>query len=113
MTDNELIARFMAIHVAMHGLVLYRSDEDGYIDFAGGAEPYCPDRRWNDLMPVVHKIKKDQHNPNEMFMGTTVDRHLQYSRVTDLPISLPIQIVYDRVVEFIKWYNEQTKWKVK
>lgn len=64
---------------------------------------------WNYIMPVVTKIKNMQHDPNEMFMGTTLDRKRAFERVTDLPIWTPIKLLHERVVEFIKWYNEQSK----
>lgn len=64
---------------------------------------------WGWIMPVVAKIKKDKHDPSQMFMGTTWERDIQYRSVCDTPIYTPIETVWAKVVEFIKWYNQQAK----
>jgi hypothetical protein len=101
-TDNELIAEFMKLDKHPNNERAYWiEDEDCYLTF----DNLQFHRSWNQLMPVVHKIKKDRHNPNEMFMGTTLERYCAYSTVTELPIWASIDSVHSRVVEFIKWYN--------
>ena len=79
--------------------------------------PYNSD--WNLLMPVVRQIKTMQHNPNKMFMGTTLERSIEFNRVAELPIYTSIKLIYERVIDFIKWYNvqlsevgEQTVYKI-
>ena len=68
---------------------------------------------WDWLMPVVDKIMLMQGNPNEMFMGATLERGVMFDSVTNLPITYPRGMVIDKIVAFIKWYNEQVKNKTK
>lgn len=58
---------------------------------------------WNWLMPVVEKIQK--------LYEECVDYNNQmpgdyYYKVLDKGISTPREIIYQAVVEFIKWYNQ-------
>lgn len=62
---------------------------------------------WDWLMPVVAKIKNMKHDPKECFMGTTLERHIEFSNVTELPIYTPIATVFQAVVSFIQWYQNQ------
>ncbi len=93
MKDNKLIAEFMGIEV---------KDDDAYldevkamrksgihIDFNGYTTSELKyHTSWDWLMPVVHKIKGT--SGQSIFM---------------MEIGLPIEYVYERVVEFIKQYN--------
>jgi hypothetical protein len=111
-TDNELIAEFMGIQVRQGPGVLYPCDEDGMIDWVN-AEPYWPDKDWNDLMPVVEKIDKLYHETfpgNEEFIRRVLAKEEPidgpYMNVIALPLATPITEVHQVVVSFIKWYNE-------
>ena len=93
MKDNKLIAEFMGIEV---------KDDDAYldevkamrksgihIDFNGYTTSELKyHTSWDWLMPVVHKSKGT--SGQSIFM---------------MEIGLPIEYVYERVVEFIKQYN--------
>ena len=92
-TDNQLIAEFMGDNRSRR---LYRTS-------------------WDWLMPVVEKIEK-LYSVN--FPPDFVQRLLsgekeiidhQYMDVIALPLATPISEVYDNVVIFIKWYNQQPK----
>lgn len=107
MSDNEFIAEFM-------GFALYKDDgeiriynvpegEDlKYKAFKLSHVKFAYDTSWDWLMPVVEKmvdIGLSKTEPDdvvsmvEKFSGTS--------------IICPRQGVYERVVEFIKWYNNQ------
>ncbi len=60
---------------------------------------------WHHLMPVVQKIYKFLENNFLDDFWTTKGIYWQHSRFNSMPIYTPIDIVYKRVVEFIKWYN--------
>jgi len=60
---------------------------------------------WDWLMPVVVKIKHMQHDPKEMFMGTTFEREIAFNTITKIPIYTSIELVHKQIVSFIKWYN--------
>ena len=53
---------------------------------------------WDWLVPVVKKIL-DLNNMSELYKRMT--------RVTESLIYLDIQILFEEVVKFIKWYNSQ------
>lgn len=106
--DNELIAEFMGLNVSMFGPVLYLSDEDGMIDFKNDAEPYWPDRNWNQLMPVVEKIEQmtDIVYSFEIHIGASCRIYADGKEIETMDDG--IDGVYKAVVEFIRWYNSQT-----
>ena len=83
MNDNKLIAEFMG--------VVFHDDENQYYNadglHIGNTLQYHSS--WDWLMPVVHKIREDD-----------VDFDV-------LEIGLPIDEVYQAVVEFIKTYNDE------
>ncbi|HUN56448.1 MAG TPA: hypothetical protein VMU29_14940 [Smithella sp.] len=61
---------------------------------------------WNDLMLVVQKI--DSLMPPINLIddeGSSVARH--YIEVTLLPICTPLSEVRQKVVEFVRWYEQQ------
>lgn len=107
-TDNELISEFY------EGIVF---DEDGYCTNPEQKYSWRPgcydtlkvenlqyDTSWNWLMPVVTKIYewgKEKHNGAYL-----ID---DWRRLSDLTIFANREAVYHRVVEFIKWYNENYK----
>lgn len=112
-SENELIAEFM--NLIRHSI----EDNDGYKEYEwydediingqyiNGFEPPPYNTSWDWLMPVVEKIRKMERDPNEMFMGTTVDRHLHFIAITEKKIICPIDFLHSEIVEFIKWYNSQ------
>ena len=80
MNDNKLIAEFMEVHEIMHdGYSEYDFDDNTLGVVAEDELQYHTE--WNWLMPVVEKIG---------------DENL---------LSIDIDIVYDRVVRFIKELN--------
>lgn len=98
MTDNQIFADFIGLKVRYFGKVLYACDDDGNIDFTGDAEVYCPDRDWNQLMPVVEKINHLQM-PDDFDWDTVRSMHEWLCQVS-------INNVYADAVTIIKWYNE-------
>lgn len=63
--------------------------------------------RLDHLLPIVQEIKRMKHDPKECFMGTTLERHIEFSKVTELPIYSPIVQVWSAVVNFAKWYQNK------
>jgi hypothetical protein len=111
MTDNELVAQFMGIKVRYSGPVLYKTDEDGYIDYVDGPGPYWPDIDWQQLMSVVEKIYTFECAVELKIMKLGVilmyeDKEGKINCFEDRSESL-IKDVYGKVIQFIKWYNEQ------
>ena len=108
--NNKLIAEFMGFRTGMTWL------EDGEYEtthsqqkwvesvlFCGwdNVKEFTPEEMlfhssWNWLMPVVEKIGKIE------FINT---KPLAYLMVVNTAITAPIETLYERVVEFIKWYN--------
>lgn len=124
MSDNELIAEFMGIHVRMFGSVLYISDEDGFIDFKNEAAPYWPNKSWNQLMPAVEKIAKIEtddiiRNGEDSYFDSYFTRTFGMInsetkefmvRINRSPLHQSASLInatYAAVVEFIKWHNKQ------
>ena len=81
---NKLIAEFM---------------NDPYI-WNEGTEDQNPqyDRYWNWLMPVINKIY------NERPSGKESDEVVK--RLSEWLPTANIKVVYDIVVEYLQWYNE-------
>lgn len=118
---NKLIADFMGLVYEPETEIYDSSSQDPpytrkerWLGFASGIvtpvyETLQYNSSWDWLMPVIRKMKSMQHDPNEMFMGTTLDRAMQFANVLERPIYAPINVIWLRVVEFIKWYNNQKK----
>ena len=83
MTDNKLIAEFMG------------ADPDKKTFFRTGEYVYFYDTSWDWLMPVVQKCF-DTQQPEEG----------QHYFINESLLTIKIEVVYDRVVEFIKEHNK-------
>lgn len=102
-----LVAKFTGI-VLIKGV--NKNGDEYYYYYNAEMQDYesLPDYdTWNEIIPIVHKIKNMQHDTKEMFMGTTFERKIEFENVTELPIYTPIETIFDRVVNFIIWYNDQ------
>jgi hypothetical protein len=93
-TNNKLIAEFLGIQIE-------EGQERIYINGLGTELiEYTFNTDWNWLMKAVEKCltKLDTYN-------VTTNEH--YNNIHDSLWSINITEVYNAVVEFIKWYNEQ------
>lgn len=99
MSDNEFIAGFMGIFFDESGKCTDPEQKYSW-------RPGCYDQlsvhhlqyadSWNWIMPVVHQVDKYRLTyPNEV------------SKVCDCKISIDLQHIYTKVVEFTKWYALQ------
>jgi hypothetical protein len=67
---------------------------------------------WNWLMEVVEKIEEIEGNRFKVEIYNNVCRiydHQEYDDVIDITDETKIEAVYNACVEFIKWYNKQSK----
>ena len=72
---------------------------------------------WNWLMSVVEKIENLQDENNcaiynvqiEQSFTEIIDNHTSETIIYDIDADSKIEAVYNTVIEFIKWYNEQNK----
>ena len=92
MEGNELIAKFMGLEKE-NGLYLFTTPMDDY-----KTDTLYFDTSWDWLMPVVSKITRD-----EQYIGNDYREHL----LDIVPYGL-IEDTYNAVVEFIKWYNNNS-----
>tara|TARA_R110002051_G_scaffold323505_3_gene417383 strand:+ start:124 stop:438 length:315 start_codon:yes stop_codon:yes gene_type:complete len=92
--NNKLIAEFMDLSIK-EGVCYYTDADDMFPMGIEVEAPYIPyDDYWNWLMPVVEKIKD---------MG--YDQQLD-NIDNVLTCDLRIENLYNAVVEFIKFYNQ-------
>jgi len=92
MKDNKLIAEFMELEVD-NGLYCYTTAMDDY-----KTDTLYFDSSWDWLMPVVERC-----------LSTDEKTDGQHYFINDSLLSCNIEVVHDRVVEFIKDYNEAIK----
>ena len=72
---------------------------------------------WNWLMRVVEKIENLQDENNcaiynvqiEQSFTEIIDNHTSETIIYNIDADSKIEAVYNIVIEFIKWYNEQNK----
>ena len=72
---------------------------------------------WNWLMSVVEKIENLQDENNcaiyniqiEQSFTEIIDNHTSETIIYNIDADSKIEAVYNTVIEFIKWYNEQNK----
>ncbi len=98
---NEMIGLFMEVpNVFIHPKwgAYQADDEEGSIDWIEGINTLDYHRDWRLLMPVVEKIST--------YILAYPD---QTKEVTDCKIIIRQDILYGRVVEFIKFLNSQPK----
>jgi hypothetical protein len=94
MKDNKIIAEFMGMELG--------DDKTMYYDDAENLHPPTPINElkyhtsWDWLMPVVLKCF-DTQQPEEG----------QHYFINESLLTMKIEVVYDRVVEFIKEYNKR------
>jgi len=88
MEDNELIAEFMGLQLH-DGMAVFDKT------FNEPPEQLQYDTSWDWLMPVVAKITN------------TTPMNQSWYDIKYRLLDADIDAVYKRVVEFIKWYNEQ------
>jgi hypothetical protein len=110
---NELIALFMGAlwgeHSKMWGIGKAKYIEVGKKQFVSAIEHHKPidlkyNSEWNWLMPVVEKIESLEFGIE--VVGNyckVIGANIQCSQPTKL------QATYKAVIEFIKWYNLNTK----
>ena len=88
MENNTLIAEFMG-----HPKIANDEDKRDYLE-----DCVKYHTSWDWLMPVVQKCF-DTQQPSEG----------QHYFINESLLTMKIEVVYDRVVEFIKQYNESNK----
>ena len=102
MSDNKLIAEFMGVKpLVLGGSIEYEMYGvlDCIEDFPNEKHFFMDDEMrfhesWDWLMPVVQKCF-DTQQPSEG----------QHYFINESLLTMDIEVVYDRVVEFIKEYN--------
>lgn len=114
-TDNEIIAEFMGYKeidtINSTSRFKYYNKGSGPLMDSYFLERHAYSVSWDWLMPVVEKIDKMMPEikiPEDLKTLEDGD-HLanHYMEVVALPLSTHISEVYQAVVEFIKWYNNQ------
>ena len=88
-SDNEMIAEFMGYEVKYDKCYSPKHND-------GTIAPMQFDSSWDWLMPVVLKCF-DTQQPEEG----------QHYFINESLLTMKIEVVYDRVVEFIKTYNDE------
>ena len=119
---NKLIAEFMEVkNVREYELnskhkCLIISDDDGFIDYVEGINFLSYNDNWNRIMHVVEKIKKLEFEFNTFSDYTKTEKYRNEVRISELSVDKYCRIlirntdmldaIFNAVVEFIKWYNE-------
>lgn len=117
---NKLIVQFMCVKNVREyqtkrnpniiDLVI-AEDEDGYIDYVEGINYILYHSDWNQLMPVVEKIESlgtgyVMMENNKCEIVITLDNQGKKHFSNRFIQNTKLESVYEGVVEFIKWYNE-------
>ena len=119
---NKLIAEFMEVknfreyELNSKHKCLIISDDDGFIDYVEGINFLSYNDNWNRIMPVVEKIKKLEFEFNTFSDYTKTEKYRNEVRISELSVDKYCRIlirntdmldaIFNAVVEFIKWYNE-------
>lgn len=115
---NEKIIKFLGYELVNDAPKEFPNGYYAQID--GGdwyaIEELCFHNSWDELLGVVRRIDNLYHEAfptNEKFIEMTlnherpIDEH--YINVVALPMATPILEVFEAVVKFIDWFNEQKK----
>ena len=119
--NNKLIAEFLVKNEG--GLVKLEENIFSTIDEFEIPDDYLTlkdlkyHKDWNWLMSVVEKIENLQDENNcaiynvqiEQSFTEIIDNHTSETIIYDIDADSKIEAVYNIVIEFIKWYNEQNK----
>ena len=92
MNNNKLIAEFMGVPQGEHTHFMV---EPFALESYANVDDLKYDISWDWLMPVVQKCF-DTQQPSEG----------QHYFINESLLTMDIEVVYDRVVEFIKQYNK-------
>lgn len=116
MTDNELIAEFMGFYITSEKPSVdgsqsrvWKSNSPPY--FGGYRTPHLAtfQTSWDWLMPVVEKVNMMEPSEFNYHVDRMTQFRVEQGKIQMLSISSPMRIVYSAVVDFIKWYNQQSK----
>ena len=93
--NNKLLAEFMGLSIK-EGVCYYTDEDDMFPMGIEVEEPYIPyDDSWDWLMPVVDECREESNAEDSHWES------VYYSLE-----GCDIDVTYQAVVEFIKWYNE-------
>ena len=95
MKNNKLIAEFMGLSIK-EGVCYYTDSNDMFPMGIEVEEPYLPfNTSWDWLMPVAEKcLTSDEKTDGQHYF------------INDALLTCNIDVVYDRVVDFIKNQNK-------
>jgi hypothetical protein len=111
--NNKLIAEFMVLkepyELPQHGIIR----PNGYFKTEFLAEELKYHKSWDWLIPVVQKIDEMGYNVHISRISCKITPILEDDNVITSfvcgDVDKKIELVYDTVVEFIKWYNKEQK----
>ena len=97
---NKLIAEFMGVKyfTEFHGTLCELDQEDGSPWYYDPIAWLDYEKNWSLLMPVVGKINKW----HQTSMCKKMDFYLLQQSICS-----SIEMVWEAVIEFIKWHNDQ------
>ena len=109
-TNNKLMAEFMGFQSTSLGWFdneehLINVEKDNTFD------DLKFHKDWNWLMSVVEKIENYNEYTNVFFApeGCAIDCHIENGFSFSNDCDTKIEAVYSVCIEFIKWYNQQSK----
>ena len=109
-TNNKLMAEFMGFQSTSLGWFdneehLINVEKDNTFD------DLKFHKDWNWLMAVVEKIENYNEYTNVFFApeGCAIDCHIENGFSFSNDCDTKIEAVYSVCIEFIKWYNQQSK----
>jgi hypothetical protein len=121
---NKLIAEFMGIKNVFEytnkegeSIGLYIGEEDGYVDYRCDIQWIGYNDDWNQLMPVIEKVKEIKLPERYGNVSYSIDYAEWIVWHKTIPGDLNqaqfisnhenlLEANFDAVVEFIRWYNE-------
>lgn len=102
-SDNELIAEFMGFTPQKSSLGNTYSHPNLMGVYGGSGMKFKYDTSWDWLMPVVERIESLGDSNDRIFESS------EFHELMELSIKTSIERVYWFVIQFIKWYNDQSK----